>query len=648
LGYLNTDVSYKMKKHILTIVLGSALFWGLSITQFAFADNSQQANQFLTAYKALSKGNLYDSNHLKTYILHPYLEYERLKNNLRKSSNGALIGFINQNRNNWMGSDINTELLQRLAKQKQWGNILKYYQKGNGGNKAKCIGLEAQLRTRPSQVLLNDALAVWKSANRRPKVCNPLFSLLRQKGLITDQLVWERISLAMNKGRTSLSRDLSRHLSEPSLVALWVNLRKNPRKHLNNKRLKQNDTRSRQLIAYGIKRIARKNTNSARNTWTIVQRTHTFSQQTKADVNSYIAVRDAKDHKRIALKDFAAIPANLRTDEANLWMARMALRHGDWRKLQAAISSMSPDEKGKDRWQYWHAHSSKRLGNNNTRPQLQSVAKNASFYGFLAADELQAPYSRLLQQERNWASLTPKIRNIKAIQRATELFAIGLPKLAKKDWNWTMKKLNKNDQLIAAAYALEINQPFLAIITVSRTKDWNQTGLRFPLEYQNLVKQSAAKNRVHPAWVYGIMRRESAFDPIIKSHANARGLMQVLPSTAKGVAKSLGIRHRTSDLFIPEKNANIGAAYLSQMLKRFKGNYIKATASYNAGPHRIPRWLPQSTISAPRWIESIPFDETRNYVRAVMSYTTIYDHKLNYNNRSNLRLSQRLQRIGPR
>jgi len=148
--------------------------------------------------------------------------------------------------------------------------------------------------------------------------------------------------------------------------------------------------------------------------------------------------------------------------------------------------------------------------------------------------------------------------------------------------------------------------------------------------------------------MYGIMRRESAFDPVITSSADARGLMQVLPSTAKSVAKSIGISHKTSDLFIPEKNANIGAAYLNQMLKRFKGNFVKATASYNAGPGRIPRWLPNSTISAPQWVESIPFDETRNYVRAVMSYTTIYDHKLHYNNRSNLRLSQRLQAVGPK
>ena len=637
-----------IKRNLIKALFSFALCLSFGVNQIAFADNAQKANEFLNAYEALSKGRLYESNHLKGYILHPYLEYERLKNNLKRSSNKTLIDFINQNRNNWLGSDINTELLQRLAKQKQWANVLKFYQKGQGGNKAKCVGLEAQLRTRPSQALLNEALAVWKSGNRRPKVCNPLFNLLKQKGLITDQLAWERITLAMNKGKTTLSRDLSKHLREPSLVSLWVKLRKNPSKHLNNKRLTKNDARSRQLIAYGLKRIARKNTNSARQKWQKAQRKYTFSPKTKADVQSYIAVRDAKDHKSQALKEFAAIPAKLRSDDANLWMARLALRQGDWRKLRAAIGSMPPAERNKDRWRYWQAHSSKRLGDKNTHRQLQGLAKNASFYGFLAADELNLPYSRLLQQERNWSALTPKIRNIKAIQRATELYSLGLPKLAKKDWNWTMKKLSKDDQLIAAAYALEINQPFLAIITVSGTKDWNQVGLRFPLKYQNLVKNSARKNGVIPAWVYGIMRRESAFDPIIKSSANARGLMQVLPSTAKGVAKSLGIRHRTSDLFVPEKNANIGAAYLSQMLKRFKGNYIKATASYNAGPHRIPRWLPKQTISAPRWIESIPFDETRSYVRAVMSYTTIYDHKLHYKNRSNLRLSQRLQAIGPR
>ena len=635
------------KKITLGFTASFLLFAVLLFPQKLMA-NSNDRVEFSQAYEVLHKGRLYESDHLKNYILHPYLEYERLKNNIKTSSTGAMIDFVNRNRDTWLAEDINTEILIRLSEQRQWGQILKFYKKGQGGTKAKCIGLEASIRTKPSQALLNEALTLWKSGRSRPNVCNSLFKLLEQKAIINDAQAWERITLAMEKGNTRLARSLGKHLTDPSLVTLWINLRKNPGVYLDNALLSNNDPRTKHLIAYGIKRLARKNTMQARNKWKKIQRSHSFTQQQKADVESYIGVRDAQDHNPYALQKLAAIPAKLRSEDASIWMARMALRQGDWKKLRSAIDSMPDDIKNKDRWRYWRAHSSKRLGDKSANNQLAKIANNASFYGFLAADELKRPYTKLLEKEPNWQAQTPKIKNMKSIQRATELFAIGLPDLAKKEWYWTLKHLNKQDKLVAAAYALEINQPFLAIITVSQTKDWNQVGLRFPMEYQALVQESARSHNIIPAWVYGIMRRESAFDPQIVSSAKAKGLMQILPATAKGVARKLGIKsHRTSDLLIPEKNANLGAAYLSQMLKRFKGNYIKATAAYNAGPHRIPRWAPDYPISAPRWIESIPFNETRDYVRAVMSYTTIYDHKLHHKNRSNLRLSQRLQTVGP-
>ncbi|GAA0413920.1 lytic transglycosylase Slt [Cocleimonas flava] len=634
-------------KIIYKSLLGIVFLLFLSHNSFAYT-NQKQVNDFHEAYDKLHKGQLYDSSHLKGYILHPYLDYERLKQNIKTSNNQSLLNFIHQNPPSWLSDDINTELLIKLSQQQQWGQILKFYKKGQGGIKARCVNAEASMHIRPSAAINNEALKIWLSANSRPKVCDPLFALLVRKGLVNDSRAWQRITLAMDKGKTGLARALSKYLNEPSLVNLWINLRKHPLKNLKNKRLKNKDGRSTQLIAYGIKRLARKNTETARSQWNKFQRSHTFSTKLKADVESYIGVREALNHNPYALQKLAAIPATLRSEEATIWTARMALRQGDWRKLRSAIDSMPAETKTKDRWRYWRAQTGKRLGEKNTHQQLLPVANNASFYGFLAADELRRPYSAQIKPTRNWSQLTPRIANMPSMQRATELYAIGKPKLAKKEWFWTLKKLNKQDKLTAAAYALEINQPFLAIITVSQTKDWNQTGLRFPMEYQSLVSNSARKHGIIPAWVYGIMRRESAFDPQIVSSANAKGLMQILPATAKNVARKLGIRsHRTSDLFVPEKNANLGAAYLSQMLKRFKGNYVKATASYNAGPGRIPRWTPDKHISAPRWIESIPFEETRNYVRAVMSYTTIYDYKLHARNNANQRLSKRLQAVGP-
>ena len=638
-----------MQLLIKTPVLGVLLVFGLFQTSLISAQ-SQQDN-FLQAYEVLHKGGLYDDSHLRGYLLHPYLEYERIKQNFRKTSEHTIVNFIKKNQNTWMAEDLTTDLLERFAKYKKWKSIRAFYKKGQGGNKAKCHGLDAIIRTSSGQakkVALNEAFTVWLSGNRRPKNCNSLFSLLKRNGRITDQTAWQRITLAMEKGRTSLSKDLAKHSNEPSLVSLWVQLRKNPSKSLKNKRLKKNDVRSRQLIAYGVKRLARKNPSNARQVWNKFQKTHTFTPREKAEVESYIGTKQAFNHSPSALQNLARIPNQYRSDDGNTWMARMALRQGDWRKLGTAIASMNVEEQQSDIWQYWRAQSDKRTGK-KTNINLHKLAKNASFYGFLAADQLKKPYERLLQKETNWNQLIPKIRNMPSIRRATELYAIGMPKLAKKEWFWTLKRLNKQNKLAAAAYALQIKQPFLAIITVSQTKDWNQTGLRFPLEYKELVKRTAKQQGIVPAWAYGIMRRESAFDSQIVSSANAKGLMQVLPATAKGVARKIGIKnHKTSDLLIPEKNARIGTAYLSQMLKRFRGNYVKATASYNAGPHRIPRWLPDKTISAPQWIESIPFNETRKYVRAVMGYTTIYDHKLNYKTRRNLRLSQRLQNVGPK
>ncbi len=635
------------------IRLGFIFLLNILLITSAFANKQADREEFLQAYKILHAGGLYDASHLKGYLLYPYLGYERIKRNLKKTSDQAIKNYIKKYPDTWLADDLRTELLVRFSSQKKWQAILDSYQEGVGGNKAKCAVLEAKIRRmKDSQLILaiNQATNLWLSGNRRPKNCNTLFSLLQEKGFIDDELVWKRIGLAINKGATSLAKSLSKYTQDKKLVSLWIKARRKPEKTLKNRRLKKKNKHTREVIAYAIKRLARKQADKARKQWRKFKKSHPFTTQEKADVESYIAVREAQDHNPYALQKLSIIPAEYRSHDAQLWMARLAIRQGDWKKLLDAIASMKAEEQQDDIWQYWKAYAEDKLGK-TLSVDLNSLATNTSFYGLLMADKLNQPYQRLNQKEYHWAQLTPDIKNLKSIQRAEELFALESPKMArlgKKEWFWTLKKLNKRDKLVAAAYALEIKQPFLAIVSVSKTKDWNQTGLRFPLEYKDLIIKNATELNVDPAWVYGIMRRESAFDAKIVSSAKAKGLMQILPSTAKRVAKKLGIKsHKTADLLNPENNVTLGTAYLSQMLNKFDNNYVKATASYNAGPHRIPRWLPDFPLDAARWIESIPFNETRNYVRAVMSYTTIYDYKLNAKNRKNLRLSQRLQTITP-
>ena len=218
---------------------------------------SAKQNEFLQAYDSLQKGGLYYGDHLKNYVLYPYLEYEQIKQNLKKTSNQALVEFINRNQQSWLADDLRSKLLVRYAKKKNWHGVKKYYKKDISGITAKCVGLEANARTSSGanqKNTLNQAMKIWLSGKDRPKNCNGLFSLLKQHRLINDQSAWKRIALAMDNGKTSLTKHLAKHTNDKALVSLWAKLRGSPNKHLKNKLLKKDNARTRLIIVYGIKR----------------------------------------------------------------------------------------------------------------------------------------------------------------------------------------------------------------------------------------------------------------------------------------------------------------------------------------------------------------------------------------------------------
>jgi len=217
------------------------------------------------------------------------------------------------------------------------------------------------------------------------------------------------------------------------------------------------------------------------------------------------------------------------------------------------------------------------------------------------------------------------------------------------EWFHALDAKNKNQMLAATKLAQDNGFYFTSILTLSKAKAWNQVELRFPMAYEPLVRYEANQQGVSPALIYGVIRRESAFDPDIVSSAKAQGLMQLIPPTAKQVARGLKLKPLSrKQVFVPETNIKLGTAYLKTLLERFNQNYALATASYNAGPHRMPKWAPDYPLEAARWVESIPFNETRNYVQAVLGYMTIYEYKLNGGNESKVtRISRRLSPIKP-
>lgn len=623
----------------------------LFVGQQSFAGEQEDRKQFKALYSKLKADKAADISALKNYSLYPYLEYQQIINNLPSTSTQSIESFIMTYADSPLSNKLRVNLMERYNKEAQWGQTFTLYQEENSSLKAKCLHLQARIELGDKKQALIDGKKLWMSGRDRPKQCDALFQLLASNKQLSRDDYWQRITLAMDRGAVSLAKSLSRKLGkrDQALVGIWAQARKNPERALSKAILGDDTPHSRDVVAYAIKRIARKDTEKAKTHFQSALKNYQFDIPQQAEINRYIAVRDALDHESHSLITLSSIPEEYRDVEANEWLARIALREGDWKSLLDAIAALPTDKQDDSNWKYWRARGLEATKRPDEAKVLyQSLSENASFYGFLASDHLGLPYTILEQASPKLDHLIPGLLKEPAIQRALELFALDMKKEGRAEWFFALDGRNKLQLLAAAKLAQQNNHHFTAILTISRTKDWNQIELRFPMAYENLVREEAKAQGVHPALVYGVARRESAFDPNIVSSAKAQGLMQLIPSTAKQVSRSLGIKKLSkSATFDPQTNIRLGARYLKDLLKKFDGNYALATASYNAGPHRMPRWAPDYPLEAARWVESIPFKETRNYVQAVMAYMTIYEYKLNGSESKVTRLSRRLSPIKP-
>ncbi len=401
-------------------------------------------------------------------------------------------------------------------------------------------------------------------------------------------------------------------------------------------------------IASGLERLAKKEPQAAEALWLAARQTHKFTPEESGKVESALGMYQALRHDSAALTRLAAIPAAHRTQDGNLWLARSAARYGDWEKLLDATQHLKFDnERDAAGWQYWQARALEQTGKKPQAASLYaSIASQPTFYGFLAADRLGQAYNSLKTKPVDRSQRVAGLQKLAAIQRAFEWFALGDREQGRKEWFRALKLMDKDGILAAADLATRAGDPNLAIWTVARAKEWDEVELRFPLIHADLALEQGRNQGIQPAWILGVMRRESAFDANVESSAKALGLMQLIPPTARAVGNKLGlVINGRDDILQPATNVQLGSAYLRQMLGTFSGNYAQATAAYNAGPGRPPQWAPEKLINADQWVESIPFTETRDYVQAVMAYTTIYDDKLNHG--KGRRLSERLQPIAP-
>jgi len=447
-------------------------------------------------------------------------------------------------------------------------------------------------------------------------------------------MLWHRIELAMNKRKTKVAKKLSKDLSakDRKMLDYWLRVYKNPAliakplpKHISPPIKKR-------IFTLGIRHLASRNPALANASLNKFYKQYGLNKDQYGVLKRKVALRTAYKYAPQAEKYLIEVNGTTaKTEDSLRWQAQVALKKSDWATLLETIDLMPTKEKKDKKWLYWKARALAAAKQNKEANDIyKKLAKQRNYYGFLAADILNKPYQFNPNpvKQKNTKYL---IKKYPELQRIQELMAVNWPLSAKREWYQLLKRVDRNELQAIAVLAYQWQQYSQSIRSLAKAKKWHDLDLRFPTPHKAPVMQNADKNNIDAAWIYGIMRRESAFSEDIRSPVGAVGLMQIMPKTAKYIGNKIGVKKVAyRDLIKAENNIELGSAYLSYLSDKYAGQKVLATASYNAGPNRVDSWIPKSgTLPADQWIDSIPFSETRAYVKAVLEYTTVFNSLLN-------------------
>jgi soluble lytic murein transglycosylase len=619
-------------------LLSCLLVSSLSFTAAQAATLTQQRQYYDQAKAALAKGDKgpYQryASALRDYPLEPYLAYDELTARLKWASNDEIEKFLAEHGDLPQISWMKLRWLRWLAERGEWKTFINYYDPTLNFTELDCLYGQYQLSHGMRAEGNATAEKLWLVGKSQPNACDPLFALWAAEGQLTEQKRWQRAKLAAEARNYGLVTHLIKAM--PTLGnhgKSLLEVAQKPELLKQTARFTQADPATADVVGLGLRRLARQDPESALKLLDSYSQRLKFSSDEQVAIAREIGLTLAKRFDARALQVMAKYDPELRDNTVSEWRARLLLRLGRWDEANQLTRKMPAELGNTNRWRYWQARSLQLAQPNSQEPKAlyQALAKERDFYGFMAADQVKAPY----QLNNKPLALSPqtiqKVRNSAAIRRALEFHARGQVADGRREW-YNVSRLFSRDEMVAQArLAYDMGWYFPAIRTISQAQYWDDLDVRFPMAHRNELVREAKNRDIHSSWVFAITRQESAFMADAKSGVGAMGLMQLMPATAKETAKRFGIPLSSPQLaYRPEVNIQLGAAYLSQIYGQFNGNRVLASAAYNAGPGRVRQWLRGADhLSYDVWIENIPFDETRQYVQNVLSYSVIYGEKLN-------------------
>ena len=589
---------------------------------------------------------------LREYVLWPDLRATWFRANLRKADRDRIEAFLYRYGTLRPARELRYRYALYLADSGQRDRFLGIYQafyQGLGDARLDCTALHAEIDAGNGDRILHRGRDLWLTGQSQAKECDPVFAYMREQRQLTEDDYRARYALAIEAREFTRARWLARSLDDNLVDEAneWLRSQSKPEQFVGSHGQHADDDVTLEQLAYAIERITYRDPEKALQLWDSLEGAYTFPAELRHSTRRHIALWTARDNLPGAYELLTSLPLEAQDAEVLRWRARVSLRAEQWTDLLNDIAMMSPDERTSEQWRYWRGIALARSGREAAAAVvLELLAAERSYYGFLAADELGVGYAFAHDTLKADESAIATLSRREEFVRARELFLVGLDGRGRSEWDATVAGLSADDKTQAAVLAHRWGWHSRAIATAASAGHYDDLALRYPLPFRQSFEQHASSASIPTTWALGIARSESLFMRDVRSRAGAVGLMQLMPATGRKVAQELKLTYSGLDtLTDPNHNIRLGTTYLGNMVERYDGNHVLATAAYNAGPHRVDRWLPQSgVVDARIWIENIPFNETRKYVRRVMAAETIFHWRMTGETR---RLSDRLPQVEP-
>jgi soluble lytic murein transglycosylase len=589
--------------------------------------------EFRVAYELARSGSASsdsDSQALRDYEIYAWLQAARLAGTIAgalpewSETDDAIMAFLAEYDGLPVAWNLRVAWLESLGSRALWAPFRTHYRQEVADTRLRCRNLSARIALDELNGIAVEILSEWLTPLQLPFECEAVFQWLRDTGPLDLDMTEARVRLLLQNGNAAFARIIARQLPDDRRAPLlaWADLIEYPlttiEAHIAEPFAEIDDT----MLTDGWSRLARDDPDAALNLYPALIATDGIggtSQYTLA-----LALGLAWDRHPESLEIFASVAEDEIDDYALIWQARAALWAAEWNVAGAAIGKMSVEQRSTAQWRYWAARTS------NDRSEqdrlFDALSPNDNYFSAAAAAQRHdRPETHPEALPYDAATIT-RLAAVPAIRRAVELRHVGLPVSAGREWRHAYNSLDREDREQSIHLATSLEWYDLAIVTATELGVFFDYSLLYPRPWFNEIDAAADEFNVERSLIYAVLRQESLYRADAVSSAGAVGLMQLTRGTANDVARDLEeLSAAATDTLHPPTNIRLGTARLASMIERYDGHLVPALAAYNAGPAAVDRWLPDRPTDGDVWLENIPYNETREYVRRVLWHSVVFE-----------------------